>query len=240
MGRSDVIARSLQIIAVVADLGIGTTAREIAQRLDLPAATTYRLLNNLVADEYLVRTADLRGFALGLASANLLQTAAPLAVPALARDTITQWRAGIPFGAHVVYFRPVSVRVLDADPDHPLVAERDLVRHLHASAAGKLLLASQSRWRDMLPTKLRAVTPVTLTDRGRLAAQIDAIRREDIAQDVGELVESLAAVAVPIMDDSGDVRGAVMVCGPVERIESLRELAPQCAQLARTLGPLLF
>ena len=45
--------------------GPGVTAREISDNLAMPRATTYRLLNLLVQDEYLVRMPDLRGFALG-------------------------------------------------------------------------------------------------------------------------------------------------------------------------------
>ncbi|GAB92096.1 helix-turn-helix domain-containing protein, partial [Gordonia rhizosphera] len=73
--RPDAVARSLQIIEVVADMGIGTTAKEIAEQLGVPPATTYRLLNSLVAEEYLVRTADLRGFALGARLAAMVEAA---------------------------------------------------------------------------------------------------------------------------------------------------------------------
>ena len=70
--KSDSVVRALQIIETVADLGIGTTARDIAERLELPSASTYRLLNSLVADEFLVRTADLRGFAIGTRLASFI------------------------------------------------------------------------------------------------------------------------------------------------------------------------
>ena len=50
---------------------VAVTAKEISAALKLPQATTYRLLNLLVGEEYLVRLPDLRGFALGRRAARL-------------------------------------------------------------------------------------------------------------------------------------------------------------------------
>lgn len=55
------------------------TARELSGHLGLPRATAYRLLNLLVADEYLVRTTDLSGFALGAKVAQLAEAVSPVA-----------------------------------------------------------------------------------------------------------------------------------------------------------------
>ena len=54
----------LRILEIVARFGTGTTAKEVTDALQMPQATAYRILNSLVADEYLARTSDLRGFAL--------------------------------------------------------------------------------------------------------------------------------------------------------------------------------
>lgn len=53
------------VLEAVADLGPGVTTRELVEVLDLSRATVYRILKHLVAQEYLVRTPDLTGFALG-------------------------------------------------------------------------------------------------------------------------------------------------------------------------------
>ncbi|MGK2318672.1 IclR family transcriptional regulator [Gordonia rhizosphera NBRC 16068] len=238
--RPDAVARSLQIIEVVADMGIGTTAKEIAEQLGVPPATTYRLLNSLVAEEYLVRTADLRGFALGARLAAMVEAATTPVVNAQAAELIEDFRAGVRFGVHIVYFRPTSVRLLDADPDHPFYGERELMRCPHASSAGKLLLASMSQWREIVRPPLPALTAYTVVDLATLAAEIDEVRRTDLACDVGELVAEQASVAVPVFDVTGRVRGAVMLTGVASRIEVLTELAPRCRTLAAGLGPLLY
>ena len=62
----------LRILEIVARFGTGTTAKEVTDALQMPQATAYRILNSLVADEYLARTSDLRGFALGQAISGLI------------------------------------------------------------------------------------------------------------------------------------------------------------------------
>ncbi|KNA92785.1 MULTISPECIES: IclR family transcriptional regulator [Gordonia] len=238
--RSDSVVRALQIIETVADLGIGTTARDIADRLDLPSASTYRLLNSLVADEFLVRTADLRGFAIGTRLASFVDGVVTPPVPARAAELIDEFRGSVRFAVHLLYFRPASVRVLDADPDHPLDGVGELMRYLHASAAGKLLLASLSQWRDALEMPLLPVTPATIIDLARLEEQIAEIRRTDVARDDGELVVAHAHLAVPIYDVTGAVRGAVMIGGVSSRLEAICSLTDAARGLANAVGPLLF
>ncbi|WP_425302077.1 helix-turn-helix domain-containing protein [Nocardia farcinica] len=75
------VSNSLRILEAVACLGLGVTAKEIAAALHMPAATAYRLLNALVAEEYLVRTSDLRGFGLGARLDGLISAAAQPRVP---------------------------------------------------------------------------------------------------------------------------------------------------------------
>lgn len=59
------VTNALAILDIVAACPPGITAREIHVRLDMPRATVYRILKHLVAEEFLVRSPDLRGFALG-------------------------------------------------------------------------------------------------------------------------------------------------------------------------------
>ncbi|MFT4044434.1 MAG: IclR family transcriptional regulator C-terminal domain-containing protein [Gordonia sp. (in: high G+C Gram-positive bacteria)] len=238
--KSDSVARAFQIVEAVADMGIGATGQDIAQRLGLPPATTYRLLNSLVADEFLVRTADLRGFALGARLSSLVGAVVSPPVPARAGELIESFRASVRFAVHLLYFRPTSVRVLDPDPDHPLDKVAELMRYPHASAAGKLLLASLTQWREVIGPSPAPVTPATIVDPAALGQQIAEIRRSEVAADIGELVPTHAHVAVPIVDVDGAVRGAVMIGGVVSRIDAIRSLTDGAGGLASALGPLLF
>ena len=163
-GAGESIARAMQIIEAVGDLGPGATSREIADRLDVPPANIYRLLNTLAVEEYLVRTADLRGFALGNRLNTMVHSAVTPYMSSRAQELCEKFRASVRFGVYVMHFRPATLRIVDMDPDHPLVAEHEMIRSLHASAAGKLLLAADSQWRELLPPTLPALTPSTVTD----------------------------------------------------------------------------
>lgn len=70
------VSNALSVLHVVAASEPGVTAREIHQVLAMPRATVYRIVKHLVAEEFLVRSADLRGFALGIRMRELSRDAA--------------------------------------------------------------------------------------------------------------------------------------------------------------------
>lgn len=53
------------VLEAVQRLGPGVTARELVEALPMSQPTVYRIVKHLVAQEYLVRTPDLRGFVIG-------------------------------------------------------------------------------------------------------------------------------------------------------------------------------
>ncbi|AVH23611.1 IclR family transcriptional regulator [Nocardia cyriacigeorgica] len=234
------VSNSLRILEVVATLGLGVTAKEIAAALHLPAATAYRLLNALVAEEYLVRTSDLRGFGLGARLDGLISAAARPIMPFAARAAIEELRSSVRFGVHVMGFRAGTVHVIDADPDHPVRAERELVRYPHASAAGKLLLAHDPAALDALPSRLPRLTPATVTDHATLHAQLEAVRRAGVATQIDELEPELSCAALPISDAEGRVRGALCLAGTSARAQVIQAQVDAAARCARSLGALLY
>ncbi|WP_280452410.1 IclR family transcriptional regulator [Nocardia cyriacigeorgica] len=234
------VSNSLRILEVVATLGLGVTSKEIAAALHLPAATAYRLLNALVAEEYLVRTSDLRGFGLGARLDGLISAAARPIMPFAARAAIEELRSSVRFGVHVMGFRAGTVHVIDADPDHPVRAERELVRYPHASAAGKLLLAHDPAALDALPSRLPRLTPATVTDHATLHAQLEAVRRAGVATQIDELEPELSCAALPISDAEGRVRGALCLAGTSARAQVIQAQVDAAARCARSLGALLY
>ena len=239
-GAGESIARAMQIIEAVGDLGPGATSREIADRLDLPPANIYRLLNTLAVEEYLVRTADLRGFALGNRLNTMVHSAVTPYMSSRAQELCEKFRASVRFGVYVMHFRPATLRIVDMDPDHPLAAEHEMIRSLHASAAGKLLLAADSQWRELLPPTLPALTQSTVVEMRELAAQVEETRQRGYAVSVEEMLDGEASIAVPILDVEGVVRGAVTVKGFSARLDAITSLVPRCRELAAELGPLLY
>jgi DNA-binding IclR family transcriptional regulator len=87
---------------------------------------------------------------------------------------------------------------------------------LHASAAGKVILADQPDER-IEELDLSALTQKTITDREILRKEIHAVREIGVAYNDAEHVSGLRGVACPIRRD-GSLIGAVGVGGPAARI----------------------
>jgi DNA-binding IclR family transcriptional regulator len=173
------------------------------------------LLNLLVADGYLVRIADLSGFALGRRTRELAG-AVPEATPGFrpAGAVVEELRARVRFGIFVASYADGRVRLVDRDPDHELTSESAIRTHLHASAIGKLLLAQRP---ELAPAPLRAVTACTITRADALTAELSTIRASDV-REVDELRWGRSALAVPVRDRSRAVVGCLVAIGRTGRI----------------------
>lgn len=236
--QSGGVEGALQILESVAHLGTGVTAKEISADLAMPPATCYRLLNTLVASEYLVRVDDLHGFALGRRADRLVTAAARPFIPVAARDAVDQLRQHVRFGVHLVLYLGATIRVGDADPDHPLQSERALQRYPHASAAGKLMLAHLPDWRGAFP-RLPRLTPRTITAPDVLDAVLEDIRRTALARQTGELDAQTACLAVPVCSPVDTVVGAVCLAGPATRADALCVHVPDARRTAHQLSRLI-
>jgi DNA-binding IclR family transcriptional regulator len=210
------VRKALALLEAVAQLGSGATARDISRESGIPPATAYRLLNLLVADGYLVRIADLSGFALGRRTRELAGSVPESASgfrPASA--VVEELRARVRFGIFVASYAEGRIRLVDRDPDHELTSEAAIRTHLHASAIGKLLLAQHP---ELAPASLRAVTARTITRPDALTAELTTIRASDVAREVDELRWGRSALAVPMRDGSRAVIGCLVAIGRTGRI----------------------
>ncbi|GHE85420.1 hypothetical protein GCM10017786_16790 [Amycolatopsis deserti] len=239
-GRQPKAVRSaLAVLEEVVAAGPGVTAKEISAALKLPPATTYRLLNLLVGEEYLVRLPDLRGFALGRRAGRL---AMPVTVrpPAAARAIVEHLRQRVRWGVHLASYRTGRLTLVDPDPDHPPSDGALLARYPHVSALGKLLLAEQADWRAVV-RELRSFTERTIVDADRLDAELAEVARSGMARQCGELLERKGCLAVAIRDVvTGELVAGLAVSGPAERVaEPNAELVALVRDHAGQLAPLL-
>jgi DNA-binding IclR family transcriptional regulator len=232
------VQNALSVLECVAVHGAGVTAKEVALALGMPPATAYRLLNLLVGEEYLVRLPDLRGFALGRKVAGLAGAIAPVRVPVAARSAVAGLRSQLRAGVHLVVYTATTLRVADVDPDLPLASAERVERHVHASAAGRLLLAEQPEWRDLLPpSRLTRLTPTTVTRPDALDGCLRAVRVQGWAGQAGELHAGTSCLAVPVRSEGGVLVAGVLVTSarpdvPVEHL-------PAATRCVADLVPLL-
>lgn len=239
-GRQPRAVRSaLAVLEEVVAAGPGVTAKEISAALKLPQATTYRLLNLLVGEEYLVRLPDLRGFALGRRAARLALPVVPQP-PAAARAVVEHLRAMVRWGVHLASFRGGTLTLVDPDPDHPPTESAVLSRYPHASALGRLLLADQADWRA-LARDLRPLTAHTVTGVAELGARLAEVADSGLARQCAELRADKGCLAVPVRDPaSGALVAGLALCGPAPRVaEPNDELVRLLREHAERLVPLL-
>jgi DNA-binding IclR family transcriptional regulator len=88
-------------------------------------------------------------------------------------------------------------------------------RPLHATANGKVLLAFGG---GELPRELTALTRRTITDRQKLRAELEHVRRSGFAVATEELELGLHAVAAPVFDCFASCVAALSVSAPAYRL----------------------
>jgi IclR family transcriptional regulator, KDG regulon repressor len=109
---------------------------------------------------------------------------------------------------------------------------------LHATAMGKAILSAMApeAWDAVLPSRLCAVTPHTLTDRAALAGDLAEARARGFATDLEENELGARCVAVPLPSaHDGLPMAAISISGPVQRI-SHENLAAIGRVLAREVA----
>lgn len=234
------VQSALKVLEEVARRGAGVTAKEVAHASGIPPATTYRLLNILVAEGFIVRMPDLHGFALGQKVNGLVGTASAPTVCHAARVELSKLRSKIRFGVHLVLYGTTSIRVADSDPDHPFTSAPLITRFLHASAIGRIYLAEQDDWRTAWPeARLRAATETTVTSMQSIDALLREVRDRGYACQAGELRPDAACLAVPVRSHTGALVAAIALSAPVDRADALEPLVPLVEETAVRIGPLV-
>lgn len=221
--QSSAVLNAFAVLEAVAAQGPGITAQQLSALLELPRATTYKTVNLLVQQEYLVRLADLSGFALGAKVAQLVQPpeleivtlCTPLPAGVLA--VLAELRRNLRGGVHLLGYRHSgelgpTVIVLDADPDVPVAPPARLADPRH-SAAGRLLLADLQR------------DPET-SSRG-YAVHID------------EVQPLAGSLAVAVRRSDGVLLAGLSLVTPAQRLSRPEPLAQRLRQVAQHVGELL-
>lgn len=110
-----------------------------------------------------------------------------------------------------------------AEGEHPVNPPVDIGEgvHLHSISAGKAILANlpRSRVEEIIERHgLPAQTQNTITEKEELFADLDEVRERGYAINDGESLPGLYAIGAPIIDKSDEVRGALTISGPTNRL----------------------
>lgn len=100
---------------------------------------------------------------------------------------------------------------------HSMIGRR---RPLHAGSYKVLLAFLPSQIRaQMLPDTLERFTSHTITDRAKLAAQLQRIREDGHCISRGEVSDQLVSVSVPVLAFDGSVIAAINIAAPAFRTQ---------------------
>ena len=196
---------------------------DIAGEVDLPKGTVHGLLRTLQQVGFVEQDPESSKYQLGAAllhmgssylDGNELRTRALNWSDALAARTNEAVRIGTLHEHQVLIvhhvFRPDnSLQTLDVGSLLPL----------HASALGKILLAHHPFVAaEVVKGELPSYTDATITDPERLERELERVRAQGWAADLGELVADQVALAAPIFDRRGTIAGAMGIFGPPARL----------------------
>ena len=237
-----VIDRMMDVLSELERHANGISIREITETLKQPRTTVYRILNTLQHHE-VVRRDDEGLYHLGR---RLLS----LAIHATSRYSNVQFASiAQPFMDKLAGELGEGVKLSVMDDEGPIVLVAAQGRReyaltvaagqrmaIHASAAGKLILAHQpddviAFW---LSQSLPAYTRMTIVDPKRLQAALAAIKKSGWSMDEGESAPSIQAVAAPVFDKEGQLAAALSVpflAGTTQKqIEKIKSAAIRCAR----------
>lgn len=236
------LPKGLAMLELLSDTEAPMGVTALARHLGMPKSGVHRLLQVMRALGWVRKTSEgeyectSKLWELGqrLAGRVDLRKAAEPAMRELAALTRETILLSILEGTQVLYVdvidSPQPVRV-HTNPGDRMPA--------FCMATGKAMLAhSPAALVDAAARELRALTPLTITTREQLDAELERVRRQGFAVSRGEWSEGVHGVAAPIFDHQDQVAAAISVGGPDGRmpVAVLRRMAPQVIEAARGIS----
>jgi DNA-binding IclR family transcriptional regulator len=240
-----VIGRAATILHAIAAHHGGIGLSELAREVGLPRSTTHRIAAALEAEQMIVSAPGGRMrigpalIRLGAGDRLELRAEARPHLEALSERLKETVDLAILVGDAVLFLDQVS-----APQRLRAVSAVGSVFPAYCTANGKALLAElpPAGVHELLPARLAARTPNTLTTRARLDAELRKVRRQGVAVDREEHTLGICAVGAVIRDSFG-VEMAITVPLPAQRFVGREEeisaaLRSTCEAIERDLGVL--
>jgi DNA-binding IclR family transcriptional regulator len=234
-----VLDRAMALVGVLSRAPGPLSLTRLANEAGLHTASAHRILGALMAHGLVEKTGageydlGVRWLEVGnrlRARLNIRQVAMPF-MQQLAELTGETVNLIVRRGDEAVYVERVSggqtlIQVVQVVGAHA---------PLHVTAVGKIFLAEDSTSGVMgyaERTGLPAYTPNTLTTLDRLRAELESIRREQLAYDREEAELGVACIGAPVRDAEGKLVAGLSISAPTDRhkpgwAEALRKAAAQ-------------
>jgi DNA-binding IclR family transcriptional regulator len=229
-----------QFVGEADELGV----TELSKRLKLHKNNVFRLLATLEARGYIEQNRLTENYRLGIRclrlgqrfieQMGLLRQARPVMMDVSRAARETSFIAVMQNGGIV------PLDAVEAEQPVRLVSRIGDILPLHCTAAGKTHLAfADDDVRGMLPDALPRFTDRTVIDSQILSQQLKKIAENGYAIDLGEYIEDVRSVAVPVRDYTRAVVGTLAVSGPAYRLTQERlekEIVPLMVRAGQDLS----
>lgn len=219
------LAHGLDVIEFLAKERKPLPLGAVAAAIGMSKAGTHRILTTLCARGFVVR-AEGGIYSLGykawetgwaVPGVQLIPRAAP--IMQRVADAIGD---GAILGALDTGFDVVYLHVIDSRQAVRVYVEVGSRLPAHVTATGLACLANlpPDRVREILPPKLKAWTPETITRRDALLRELERIRGQGYARTLGTFRSDVGGIAAPIFAADGSVIAALCVSSPRYRIDA--------------------
>jgi len=232
-----VLSRLYSILRALNDHPDGLSLREISQYVKLPLSTVWRIVSSLEDQNMVITAPTTNAYRLGPTLALFAANIRPFDIAKIARPMFMQLAGRTDESIHLcVVAHGMAVVVDQIFGIHPArtVSTIGTSLPLYATAVGKALLAAMPEkqleaLRPHMP--LVGFTENTITDWGKLVAEIEKIRETGVSVDHQEHQQGISGVAIPLKGPGGEI-GAIGIPLPTERFQVVGE---QLVQLLRIL-----
>lgn len=211
------LTKALRILDTLSDSMDGLGITDLSDLLKSPKSTVHRLIATLEAAGYVAFDAVTAKYGLGGRAARLgeqLNRQSPLLT--FGAPMLEQLTKECHEASHLAILQGTEVVYVSHEESKEPVRISFGMGHrapAHCTALGKVFLAGLSDSEILMlyrnETKLRKLTPRTITSLDRLLAEIALVRREGIGEDKEEYTRGLRCLAAPIRDFSARIVAAM-------------------------------
>lgn len=245
IGGVQSIGRAFAILEEVARNRDGIGLADLSKRVGLHNSTTFHLVKTMVSLGYVRQLRESKRYRIGrplfalaasaLDEIEMVSLSTPI-LDDLSQKTGQSSHFAVRMGDAVVVMARTAGRGA-----FQLTDRVGLVRPAHCTALGKVILAAlrpEQLDRFIERADLKPLTSKSITEIEPLRREIAEVRRVGMAFDDGEFDPELRCVAVPVLDFTNQVIGAIGISGPVWRmsIQALQDLVPVVRGAAEQLS----
>lgn len=248
--RGSAVARSLDILQLVATAERPLTPAEMGEKLGIPKATVHRLCAGLeerglvesrINGRGLLPGREMYRMSLGVLGSSAFKVQRHAVLSSLSERIGETCNISVPEGSTMLYFDRVETH-------WPVRIQLPIGSRvpLHCTSAGKMYLSTLPgvKQRQVLESlNLKRYTQKTVTDVDTLMAELAATAERGYAQDDEEWLEGMVALAVPLSDPAGRVYATLSFNAPAMRtslaeshqyLDALRSAAAELDEISNT------